>query len=420
MNLFQRPNSKGSLVGQNWNFSLNGQRKSTGTSNKREAARIADLMMSKERSHRIAGLTEEATIGEVVSLYVARQSLLSDSSKAQVEGFGRKITGHYDMDQIYKVPKQSGKLPFFFREKRLWSSVSNRDLDALKTHRQEEGYANGTINKEFDNLAAMQKACRRYWGIKINHELDFEDIKLKTVKKFRAASEDEEQRLIDALNPVTRIYLNNCTWDRAPTRQRLWAVDTFHLLILYLDTGVRSAEGRHLLWDDVDTKNFQGIKVWRNKTKRLDMLQLTDRLAECLKSRFEYRGVRDSKYVFPHAWDTDLPRTGNLDALRSGIDRAGLNDPTTKARYGKFTVHSLRDSYATRLTEQGIVPSELMHLLGHSTEEMSMKYIHMRPKDSIAKGTKLRNSVAQALPINDSLVDAYQENRCISELTEQT
>jgi integrase len=140
---------------------------------------------------------------------------------------------------------------------------------------------------------------------------------------------------------------------------------------------------------------------------------MTDRLCEVIQSRYKYKAVRDSMYVFPHAFDTEKPKTGYLGALRNGIDKPGLNDPELVRRYGKFTVHSLRDSYATRLTEQGIVPSELMHLLGHANEEMSMKYIHMRPKDAIAKGTKLLNGIAGALPstIDQSLVDAYEGNR---------
>lgn len=102
-----------------------------------------------------------------------------------------------------------------------------------------------------------------------------------------------------------------------------------------------------------------------------------------------------------------------MSALRSGIARAGLNGPEMVKRYGKFTVHSLRDSYATRLTEQGITPSELMHLLGHSNEEMSMKYIHMRPNDAINKGSQMRNAVAAPLPsgLGSSLENANMKMR---------
>lgn len=409
--LFKRKDASGNVISNNWNFSLNGQRKSTGCSNKKDAMKIADLLISKERTHKHAGLTDEATIGEAVQLYVDRQSLMSLTGKLQAEAFQKKICGTFPADRLYKVPNKL--MPFSLKPSRLWSSLTNRDIDLLMTNRQKEGYANATINKEIDYLATIQKACKKKWAIRINHELDFSDLKLKTKKKFRAASVEEEQRLIDTLNPLTKVYLNNCTWDRAPRNQRLWAVDTFQLLIVFLDTGVRSAEGRSIRWDEVDTVNWVGLKIWRNKTQRFDILQMTDRLREVIQSRYKYKDVRKSKYVFPHAFDTDQPRTGNLDALRNGINKAGLNEPELVRRYGKFTVHSLRDSYATRLTEQGIVPSELMHLLGHANEEMSMKYIHMRPRDAIAKGTALRNSIAGDLPsgLNKTLVDAYEEIR---------
>ena len=409
--LFRRTDKEGKVISQNWNFSLNGQRKSTGCPHKREAMKIAEIMLSKERTHKVAGLTDEATIGEVVQRYVDRQTLMSDTGGNQARAFQKKLTGTFPADELYRVPNKV--MPYSLDPKRKWSSMTNRDLDLIMTNRKLEGYANATINKDLDYLATIQKACRKKWAIKINHDLDFEDLKLPVAQKFRAASQEEEQRLIDTLNPMTKMYLNKCTWDKAPRRQRLWAVDTFQLLIVYLDTGVRSAEGRSIRWDEVDTVNWVGLKIWRNKTKRYDMLQMTDRLREVIQSRYKYKEVRDSVYVFPHAFDTDKPRTGYLGALRNGIDKAGLNDPELVRRYGKFTVHSLRDSYATRLTEQGIVPSELMHLLGHANEEMSMKYIHMRPKDAIAKGTKMRNGIAGELPstLDQSLVDAYEGNR---------
>jgi len=409
--LFRRTDSSGKVLSQNWNFHLNGQRKSTGCKTKREAMEIATLMVQRELSHKHAGLNSEASIDEVVALYVKRQTLMSESGKGQAEAFQKRICGQFPLDELYRVPNRI--VPYSLKTKRLWSTITNRDLDAIIMHRKEEGYANASINKEIDQLHAIQKQCKKSWGIKINHELDFDDLKLKVKKKRRAASEVEEQRLIDAMNPVTKTYLNKCTWERAPRNQRLWAVDTFHLLITYLDTGVRSSEGRNMLWDEVDTVNWLGVKVYRSKTDRTDMLQLTDRLREVLQTRFKYRDVRNSKFVFPHAFDNEKSKTGCLGALRKGIDRAGLNDPDTVKRHGKFTVHSLRDSYATRLTEQGIIPSELMHLLGHANEEMSMKYIHMRPSDAITKGTLLRNDVAGVLPegLGGTLVDAYNENR---------
>ena len=211
------------------------------------------------------------------------------------------------------------------------------------------------------------------------------------------------------MNPTTKTYLNNCTWERAPKNQRIWSVDSFHLLITYLDLGLRSAEGRKILWSEVDTVNWIAIRVWRSKTDRNDMLQMTDRLRAVLQSRWKHRGSRNSPFVFPHASDPKKYRTGCLGALRTGIDRAGLNDPEIVKRHGKFTVHSLRDSYATRLTEQGIIPSELMHLLGHANEEMSMKYIHMRPSDAMNKGHKLRNSATTLISteLEGAIGDAY-------------
>ena len=58
--LFRRTDKEGKVISQNWNFSLNGQRKSTGCPHKREAMKIAEIMLSKERTHKVAGLTDVA------------------------------------------------------------------------------------------------------------------------------------------------------------------------------------------------------------------------------------------------------------------------------------------------------------------------------------------------------------------------
>ena len=411
-NLFRRKDKDGNLLSKKWYFYLNGQRKSTKLTNRKDAQRVADLMEQQSLSNKVAGLAREATLDEVVARFVTRQSLMSKAGKNNSQALQKRLLGRFPADELYRVPKRV--MPFSLDPNRRWSSLTNADLDMIKTNRLQEGYANASIKKELDQLHQMQKLCRKAWGIKVNFELDFEDVcKLKVNKKTRAASVEEEEKLLEVMNPLNKTYLNGCTWVNAPMKQKIWAVDNFHLLVLYLDTGVRSAEGRKLLWDDVDTTNWLGIRVYRAKVDRTDILQLTDRLRDILKSRFKYREERGSDYIFPHAFDPKLHRGGSLGALRNGIKRAGLNHPEVVKRHGKFTVHSLRDSYATRLTEQGMIPSELMHLLGHANEEMSMKYIHVRPSLAIRKGQELRNESADPLQIDldQTLEDAHNRKR---------
>ena len=405
--LFRRTDSAGNVISQNWYVHINGQKKSTGCSNKTEAKEVAELLAKKERAHKHAGLNVDETIEQVLDRYYERQTLLTESGEKQAGALRKRLCGQFPVDELYRVPNRI--MPFSLNPNRLWSSMTNRDLDQIMMNRKKEGYAAASINKEIDQLQQIQKYCKKNWGIKINHEMDFDDLHQKVKKKTRAASVEEEQRLIDAMNPTTKTYLNNCSWERAPKNQRIWSVDSFHLLITYLDLGLRSAEGRKILWSEVDTVNWIAIRVWRSKTDRNDMLQMTDRLRAVLQSRWKHRGSRNSPFVFPHASDPKKYKTGCLGALRTGIDRAGLNDPEIVKRHGKFTVHRLRDSYATRLTEQGIIPSELMHLLGHANEEMSMKYIHMRPSDAMNKGHKLRNSATTLIStdLEGALGDAY-------------
>ncbi len=50
---------------------------------------------------------------------------------------------------------------------------------------------------------------------------------------------------------------------------------------------------------------------------------------------------------------------------------------------GKFTPHSLRDSYASILIQSGEVALyDLQEILGHTTPQMTQKYAHLIPAEA--------------------------------------
>ncbi|MGB0699372.1 MAG: tyrosine-type recombinase/integrase, partial [Parvibaculales bacterium] len=55
---------------------------------------------------------------------------------------------------------------------------------------------------------------------------------------------------------------------------------------------------------------------------------------------------------------------------------------------GKFTIHSLRDSYASILAQSGNHDlNEIRELLGHTTTAMTQKYSHLIPSEVTRKAT---------------------------------
>ena len=72
-----------------------------------------------------------------------------------------------------------------------------------------------------------------------------------------------------------------------------------------------------------------------------------------------------------------------LHSIQTSIDKVGLNDNERLcAKKGKFTPHSLRDSYASLLAQSGEVGLfEIQEPLGHTTPQMTQKYANLIPKD---------------------------------------
>ena len=71
-----------------------------------------------------------------------------------------------------------------------------------------------------------------------------------------------------------------------------------------------------------------------------------------------------------------------LHSIQTAIDKVGLNDnERLVAKKGKFTPHSLRDSYVSLLAQSGEVHLyEIQQLLGHTTPQMTQKYAHLVPE----------------------------------------
>lgn len=80
----------------------------------------------------------------------------------------------------------------------------------------------------------------------------------------------------------------------------------------------------------------------------------------------EFLFVRLGKRLSPYSF---------RDALRRAVEQADLRDGDGWLL--RITPHQLRHTYATALVNAGISVQALMHLLGHATMEMSLRYGHL-------------------------------------------
>ena len=77
--------------------------------------------------------------------------------------------------------------------------------------------------------------------------------------------------------------------------------------------------------------------------------------------------------------------------LRKAITECCPSSPRVLATQGKATVHSCRDTYATRISNKGLRLEDVSHLLGHSTVVQTQKYAKFSKREMADKARALLN-----------------------------
>ena len=235
----------------------------------------------------------------------------------------------------------------------------------------------------------------------------FDKLKPTLTHKLRYLMEGEERRLLEHLDPyrdITFVYRNNreFNWtyeercEKFPALQRSLQ-DQYDLAIVLIDTGLRWSDATSALWSDVDTVNLSSANFYLHKVGAEGRVELTDRLKEVFDRRV--RGT-NSPYIFPSRDDPHKPKSYSASGFRKAFDRAGLNAPHLVQRYGKFTPHSLRHTFASYLVQGGMSLQSVAFLLGHSDVKTTKRYAHLVPSEESRKAVAILNERAK---VNDAL-----------------
>ena len=138
-----------------------------------------------------------------------------------------------------------------------------------------------------------------------------------------------------------------------------------HRLIVELlySAGLRLSEVINLKVDDLDLQSSIG---WVRKGKgRKDRLFI---ISKKIKHKLKQRVQLETKYVFPGRNGCLHPRT-----IQEIVKKAGKKAKIRK----KVHPHMLRHSFATHLIQNGYDVNSVQSLLGHSSSQTTMVYIHM-------------------------------------------
>jgi site-specific recombinase XerD len=156
------------------------------------------------------------------------------------------------------------------------------------------------------------------------------------------------------------------------------------LILLMVDTGLRREEVCQLDWEDVDITSGV-VRVDRGKGG---------------KARSVVVGVTTRRALLAYRRELNMP-AGPLFVTRDGLrflpmGLRAIFQRLTKKTGIKVTPHSLRRTFATMSLRAGMNPIHLQGLLGHSTLDMTRRYIQM-VDDDLVEAHKLHGPIDNIL-----------------------
>lgn len=329
-------------------------RKSTKRTTKSEALLVANQFNKEMLDFDQLGKRSVATIGEVAERYINELRAAGKPSVKDCEVFLNGLGSSNSRECISRLNRK------FFADVK----------DSLLRKQFSANY----INNHITFWVSVYMKAKLDYQLKVA-DVDTRGLKLKAKQKTRYLLDGEESKLLAELDPTREI--NGCAsyGQRTALTQRKLQ-DQYDLVVFLLDTGARYSEVAEVPWSAIDTNDWKYINLYREKVGNEGNLAMTNRLREILERRFR---ETNSPYVFASLDDPGKPRGYATKGIRKAIKRAGLNADHLVKRYGKFTPHSLRHTFASRLVQGGMSLYAVSKLLGHSSESMTKRYAFLSP-----------------------------------------
>jgi integrase len=253
-------------------------------------------------------------------------------------------------------------------------------VDRIRVARKKEGVKNSSINRELDDLkACLNKAVE--WGhITENALAKVKRYKVDNNAKVRYLTQEEEQRLRQALeqreqrNRTKRTSHNEWLAERGHSERPALTpfVYSDHLtpmVLLALNTGLRRGELFNLTWDNVNLSKPQltvaGEGAKSGKTRHIPL----NKEALTVLTRWQQSTKATHGLVFP---SENGQRFNNINKSWNNL----LDDASIEG----FRFHDLRHDFASKLVMRGTDLNTVRELLGHSDYAMTLRYAHLAPE----------------------------------------
>lgn len=342
MHIFERPNSPFFW----YRFVYNGKKYSKSTKvrihpkAKDLALSVANEAYLKVVQRHKLGAKPEITLKDSCQMVI---DSVKGKTKTSYELSYRKLVGQGEFHKIWHLNPNL-----------LWTDLTQEHVDDHLAARKKEGLSNNSILIEVRFFQRVYNVVYRKYE---TNNLVFNKPAVKP--KIRYLSEREISAIAQRLQE-----------NEGPSY-----VKAYDLFLFLLKTGVRLGEALDLEWEDIDFHNYR-IEVYRPKVKVTSYVPMADIVATRLEGKQEAQ-----------PFDA-MSRAVRL--LRKTIDEV-CNTERNVLRYGRATVHSLRDTFATDMLDRGMDIKKLSGLLGHSSVRMTEKYAHLKSDKVAEEARRLLN-----------------------------
>ena len=324
------------------------------------ALKIGNLPAAEKKARELDDMCERGVEWELIE-----QSLSLDKKGVTLADIWGKFRKTGAWSESTKRQDRSTVENFILKEfSRSVNQITAANIRAyLQRRLEEDGLAKTSINKHLAVIKTLFRYATEMGYISYNPAAEVKVEKIGK-KKPRPYFESEIEALREVLEPRH-----------------------VRIMDLYLHTGLRRGELMNLPWRDVDfgrkvisirdPKNDEDRELYMNDTVR-DVL-------ESLKVEQKESGV------------IQLLVLGSLADIRQVLYRAmhrangGKESPPFPPDRIEWLrpVHSLRDTFGTRLADKGVNLQEISELMGHKSLEMTRRYVKNSPTRMRAAVTAL-------------------------------
>lgn len=263
-------------------------------------------------------------------------------------------------------------------------------IDKWRTHKLKQGRQPSTINRDVFALRSCLSRAVEWHVIPVHPLKRIKPLKTDKNPKIRFLSDDEAQRLRDALADrdtelkAARERANEWRRHRGyppfpSMMKQAYADHLTPMVLVSLNTGIRRGEAFSLHWSDVDLKGrMLTIVGSKAKSKTTRHVPLNDEAFAALVA-WRNQSAGDG-LVWP---GKDGEQLNNVHKAWQGVMK--------KANIRNFRWHDLRHSFASWLVMRGVPLNTVRDLLGHAELSTTLRYAHLAP-DHRAEAVNLLNA----------------------------